>query len=154
MTITKQPVPSLRNVACAGDKWTPPSRCCTVTRSTTRRRDGADTNNADTHNLLPRMPFSENYNTLGDQPFHNVLTKENNSHAKNRNVEAKAVPSYVITDSEKSLDERVGHLGILADDAEARGDRQEAAARHEDCVEAATAAAAAREGNTGRCVSI
>lgn len=38
------------------------------------------------------------------------------------------------------------HLGILADDAEARGDRREAAARHEDRVEAATAAAAARAG--------
>lgn len=68
-------------------------------------------------------------------------------------MEAKAIPSYVITDPEKSLDERVGHLGILADDAEARGDREEAAARHEDCVEAATAAAAARAGRTDRRVT-
>lgn len=44
----------------------------------------------------------------------------------------------------------MGHLGILADDAEARGDRQEAAARHEDCIEAATAAAAARAGRADR----
>lgn len=35
---------------------------------------------------------------------------------------------------------------MLADDAEARGARKEAAARHEDRIEAATAAAAARAG--------
>lgn len=38
------------------------------------------------------------------------------------------------------------HLGMLADDAEARGAREEAAARHEDRIEAAAAAAAALEG--------
>lgn len=40
------------------------------------------------------------------------------------------------------------HLGMLADDAEARGARDEAAARHEDRIEAATAAAASLEGCT------
>ena len=35
---------------------------------------------------------------------------------------------------------------MLADDAEARGAREEAAARHEDRIEAATAAAASLEG--------
>lgn len=63
-----------------------------------------------------------------------------------RNTEAKATRSYVTTDEEKSLCERVQHLGNLADDAEARDDRHEAAARHEDRIEVATAAAAAREG--------
>ena len=38
------------------------------------------------------------------------------------------------------------HLGMLADDAEARGARREAAARHEDRIEAAAAAASARAG--------
>lgn len=69
--------------------------------------------------------------------------RQNDNH---RNTEAEATPSYITTDEEKSLSERVQHLGNLADDAEARDDRQEAAARHEDRIEAATAAAAAREG--------
>lgn len=54
-----------------------------------------------------------------------------------------------MADADKSLEERVEHLGMLADDAEARGAREEAAARHEDRIEAATAAAASLEG--GRC---
>ncbi|CAN0102576.1 unnamed protein product, partial [Laminaria digitata] len=59
-----------------------------------------------------------------------------------KNIEAEAVPSYVKSDADESLEEKVEHLGMLADDAEARGARQEAAARHEDRIEAATAAAA------------
>lgn len=38
---------------------------------------------------------------------------------------------------------------MLADDAEARGGREEAAARHEDRIEVATTAAAALEGAYG-----
>lgn len=63
-----------------------------------------------------------------------------------RNAESKATPSYVTADADVSLAERVEHLGMLADDAEARGAREEAAARHEDRIEAATAAAASLEG--------
>ncbi|CAM9510510.1 unnamed protein product, partial [Ectocarpus sp. 12 AP-2014] len=62
-----------------------------------------------------------------------------------KNVETKATPSYITADAEKSLKLKVEHLGMLADDAEARGAREEAAARHEDRIEAATEAAAALE---------
>eukprot|EP00903_Cladosiphon_okamuranus_P015485 g14296.t1 len=61
------------------------------------------------------------------------------------NVETKATPSYITADADISLSERVEHLGMLADDAEARGAREEAAARHADRIEAATAAAASLE---------
>ncbi|CAM9120966.1 unnamed protein product [Ectocarpus sp. 4 AP-2014] len=62
-----------------------------------------------------------------------------------KNVETKATPSYITADADKSLELKVEHLGMLADDAEARGAREEAAARHEDRIEAATEAAAALE---------
>eukprot|EP00752_Nemacystus_decipiens_P018595 g16673.t1 len=62
-----------------------------------------------------------------------------------KNVETKATPCYITADADVSLAERVEHLGMLADDAEARGAREEAAARHEDRIEAATAAAASLE---------
>lgn len=65
-----------------------------------------------------------------------------------RNVESKAVASFIVTEKEKTLEERVEHLGVLADDAEARDAREEAAARHEDRIEAATAAARARAGES------
>lgn len=64
-----------------------------------------------------------------------------------RNVEAKAIPSYVTLDADKTLEEKVEHLGVLADDAESRASHAEAAARHEDRIEAATAAAKCREGD-------
>lgn len=67
-----------------------------------------------------------------------------------RNVETKATPSYITADADKSLELKVEHLGMLADDAEARGAREEAAARHEDRIEAATEAAAALEGEKDR----
>lgn len=63
-----------------------------------------------------------------------------------RNVEAKAIPSYVTLDADKTLEEKVKHLGILADDAESRASHAEASARHKDRIEAATAAAKCREG--------
>lgn len=63
-----------------------------------------------------------------------------------RNIEAKEIPSYVTTEEEKSLEENVEHLGVLANDTEARGAYPEASSRHEDRIEAATAAAAARAG--------
>lgn len=69
---------------------------------------------------------------------------------KTRNIEAAAIPSYVPTDEDICLQKRVDSLGILADDAEARGDHKEAAARHEDRIEAATRAAAARSGTFQR----
>ncbi|CAN0225260.1 unnamed protein product [Ectocarpus sp. 6 AP-2014] len=62
-----------------------------------------------------------------------------------KNVETKATPSYITADADKSLELKVEHLGMLADDAEARGAREEAAARHEDRIEAATEAAAELE---------
>ncbi|CAB1111613.1 unnamed protein product [Ectocarpus sp. CCAP 1310/34] len=62
-----------------------------------------------------------------------------------KNAETKATPSYITADADKSLELKVEHLGMLADDAEARGAREEAAARHEDRIEAATEAAAALE---------
>ncbi|CAM9278013.1 unnamed protein product [Scytosiphon promiscuus] len=62
-----------------------------------------------------------------------------------RKVETKATPSYIKADAEISLEERVEHFGMLADDAEARGSREEAAARHEDRIEAATEAASSLE---------
>ncbi|CAM9893670.1 unnamed protein product, partial [Ectocarpus fasciculatus] len=52
-----------------------------------------------------------------------------------KNVETKATPSYITADADKSLELKVEHLGMLADDAEARGAREEAAARHEDRIE-------------------
>lgn len=65
-----------------------------------------------------------------------------------RNIEAKATPSYITTDGEITLQQRVEHLGILADDAESRDKRLEAAARHDDRIEAATAAATAHPGES------
>lgn len=78
------------------------------------------------------------------QPSNNSTIVNNNNPC--RNIETVATPSYITADADKSLEERVEHLGMLADDAEARGEREEAAARHEDRIEAATAAAAALEG--------
>lgn len=67
--------------------------------------------------------------------------------SRRRNVESKSIPSYITADVDKSLEERVEHLGMLAGDAEARGAREEAATRHQDRIEAATAAAAELEGS-------
>ena len=75
-----------------------------------------------------------------------TTTTTTQSTDRRRNIEAEAVPSYVRNNADESLEEKVEHFRMLADDAEARGARQEAAARHEDRIEAATAAAAARAG--------
>ncbi|CAM9230645.1 unnamed protein product [Discosporangium mesarthrocarpum] len=58
-----------------------------------------------------------------------------------RNIEAKATPAYLPTNEDKTLEEKVLTLGTLALDAEAWGDKPAAIARHEDRIEAASAAA-------------
>ncbi|CAM9213823.1 unnamed protein product, partial [Choristocarpus tenellus] len=65
---------------------------------------------------------------------------------KIRDIEAKATSEYLPRDEKGTLEERVEELEMLAMDAEAQGSSEEARARHEDRIEAATAVANIRQG--------
>ncbi len=95
------------------------------------------------------MKPKKQWNQINERPRKDMTRSRQNPPPPpaRRNVESKSIPSYITADVDKSLEERVEHLGMLAGDAEARGAREEAAARHQDRIEAATAAASELEGS-------
>ena len=72
---------------------------------------------------VPPLCACSEQNNNNDDDDDDDDNNNNNTTNRPRNIEAEAVPSYVKSDADESLEEKVEHLGMLADDAEARGIR-------------------------------